>query len=185
MSYVTTLFAAEEGELLDPARSPHWLWPEDAELIYGTISSLIVFAVLFKVGAPLVKKAFAARTERIQTAMDESASAQAAATTEAAEIRTAAGDIDAERQRLFAEADAEAETILAEGRARIEDEVASMRAAAEADADAAASRAGGEIRSEISLLSRRAVDRAIERGVIDDARQQQLIEEFIQKVGAS
>ncbi|MEQ8439369.1 MAG: ATP synthase F0 subunit B [Ilumatobacter fluminis] len=178
-------FVAADGELLDPARSPHWLWPEDAELIFGTISSLIVFAVLFKFGWPLFKKALEARTERIQSAMDESETKLAEAKTEAAEIRSAAGDIDAERQRRFAEADTEAESILAEGRARLDEEIEELRAAADSDIALIASRASGEIRGEISMLSRRAVDRAVSGQPLDDATQQELIESFISKVGAS
>ncbi|MCB0968093.1 MAG: ATP synthase F0 subunit B [Ilumatobacter sp.] len=176
------LIAADD---IDPARSPHWLLPEDAELIFGTISSILVFAVLYKFGWPLFKKALAARTESIQSAMDESETKLADAQTEAAEIRSAAGDIDAERQRLFAEADTEAESILAEGRARLDEEIVELREAAESDIALIGSRASGEIRGEISTLSRRAVDRALAGGMLDDAMQQELIESFISKVGAS
>lgn len=180
---VATLIAADEP--IDPARSIHWLFPVRAELLFGSISSIIVFAVLYKLGWPIFKKALEDRTERIQSAMDESETKLAEATTEAAEIRSAAGDIDAERQRLFAEADTEAESILAEGRARLDEEIEELRAAADSDIALIASRASGEIRGEISMLSRRAVDRALAGQPLDDATQQELIESFISKVGAS
>lgn len=180
---VATLIAADEP--IDPARSIHWLFPVRAELLFGSISSIIVFAVLFKFGWPLFQKALADRTERIQSAMDESDTKLAEATTEAAEIRSAAGDIDAERQRLFAEADTEAESILTEGRARLDEEIEELRAAADSDMALIASRASGEIRGEISMLSRRAVDRVVAGQPLDDATQQELIESFIAKVGAS
>ena len=136
-------------------------------------------------GAPVLVTDLADRTERIQSAMDESETKLAEATTEAAEIRSAAGDIDAERQRLFAEADTEAESILTEGRARLDEEIEELRAAADSDIALIASRASGEIRGEISMLSRRAVDRAVAGQPLDDATQQELIESFISKVGAS
>ncbi len=98
-----SLFAAED---IDPARSVHWLWPEQAELIYGTIASLLIFGALCKFAGPAIKKAMADRTQGIQTELDESAAAKTEAEAEAARIRQAAGDIDAERQRLFADADA-------------------------------------------------------------------------------
>ena len=180
-----SIIAAEGGDPIDDARSIHWLWPADAELIYGSIASILIFAALFKFAGPAVKKAMAARTERIQDELDESAAAKAAAEAEAAGIRQAAGDIDAERQRLFAEADAQAEALLAEGRARLEQEVADLEARADADVAATAGRANEELRAEISRLAAAATERVMASGVLDDNTQQALIENFIARVGAS
>jgi F-type H+-transporting ATPase subunit b len=140
---------------------------------------------LYKFAGPAVKKAMAARTERIQSELDESAAAKAAAEAEAAGIRQAAGDIDAERQRLFAEADAQAETMLADGRARLEQEVADLEARAESDIAATAGRANDELRAEISRLAAVATERVLAGGVLDDSTQQALIENFIARVGAA
>jgi F-type H+-transporting ATPase subunit b len=179
------ILAAESGEPIDDARSVHWLWPEQAELIYGSIASILIFAALYKFAGPAIKNAMAARTERIQTELDESAAAKAAAEAEAADIRRAAGDIDAERQRLFAEADEQAEALLTDGRARLEQEVAEMHARADADIAATAGRASDELRAEISRLAGVAIDEVMTGGVLDDATQQQLVENYIARVGAS
>jgi F-type H+-transporting ATPase subunit b len=186
MSMIASLIAAaEEGHHdVDPARSVHWLWPEQAELIYGSIASIIIFALLFKFAGPAVKKYFAERTESIQGELDASASAKTDAEAEAAQIRRAAGDIDEERQRLFAEADVQAEQVLTDGRARLEAEVAELEARADADIASAAGRAGDELRAEISGLAAAATDRLLAGG-LDDATQQNLIEGFISKVGQS
>ncbi len=178
------IFGAE-GKTIDGARSIDEIFPADAELIYGTIASAIIFGLLWKFAWPAISKAMADRTERIQTELDESAAAKAEAEAEAADIRQAAGDIDAERQRLFAEADQQAEALLADGRARLEQEVADLEARADADIRAAAGRAADELRGEISRLAAGATDRVLSGGAIDDATQQDLIEQFIQKVGAS
>jgi F-type H+-transporting ATPase subunit b len=169
----------------DPARSIHWLWPELKEIIWGVPASLVIFFALYKLGGPPIKKAMAARTERIREQLDGAAAAKVQAESEAADIRRAAGDIDAERTRLLAEADAQAETLLSEGRARLEVEVAELEARADAEIASASSRAGDELRAEISRLANAATDRLIADGAIDDASQQDLIESFIQKVGAS
>jgi F-type H+-transporting ATPase subunit b len=182
MSIVATLLAAED---IDPARSVNWLLPEQAELIYGSIASILIFGLLWKFAGPAIAKAMAARTERIQNELDTAAAAKAEAESEAAQIRQAAGDIDAERQRLFAEADAQAEALLADGRARLEQEVADLEARADADIAAAASRVSDELRAEISRLATAAADRVLAAGVLDDAAQQDLIESFISKVGAA
>jgi F-type H+-transporting ATPase subunit b len=184
---MNALFAilGAEGKPIDDARSIDWLLPADAELIYGTISSLLIFGLLWKFAGPAIKKAMAARTDRIQTELDEAETAKAEAEAEATNIRQAAGDIDAERQRLFAEADAQAEALLADGRVRLDEEIADLEARADADIAATAGRATDELRAEISRLAAAATDRVMAGDVIDDAAQQSLIENFIQKVGAS
>lgn len=181
---ILSLIAAE-GHDIDPARSIHWLWPADAELIYGSIASILIFGALYKFAGPAVKKAMAARTERIQAELDASATAKTEAEAEAAGIRRAAGDIDAERQRLFAEADQQAAALLAEGRTRLEQEIADLQTRAQADIAAGAGRANDELRAEISRLAAAATDRVLAGGVVDDATQQALIENFIARVGAS
>ena len=179
-----TYLVAEGGHVVDDARSVSWIWPEQAELIYGSIASILVFGLLYKFAGPMAKKAFANRTSGIQSEIDDAAAAKAQAEAEAAQIRQAAGDIDAERQRLFAEADAQAEQLLADGRARLEVEVAELHSRADADIAAGASRVNDELRVEISRLAASATDRVLAGG-LDDATQQQLIESFITKVGAS
>ena len=67
----------------------HWLLPETAEIIWGGLASLIVFFALYKFGGPAIKKAFAARTAKIQGQLDAAATDKAAASTEAAGIRAA------------------------------------------------------------------------------------------------
>lgn len=181
---IAALFGAE-GKVIDPARSIDWLLPADAELIYGTLSSIIIFSLLWKFAGPAIKKAMADRTARVQSELDASAAALAAAETEAATIRQAAGDIEAERTRLLAEADAAAEALLADGRARLEQEVADLEARADADIAATGGRINDELRAEITRLAADATDRVLADGAIDAGLHQDLIESFIQKVGAA
>mgnify|MGYP003136042341 CR=1 FL=1 len=179
-----TILAADSGEPIDDARSINWLLPADAELIYGTLSSLLIFFALYKFAWPAIKKAMAERSESIQSELESSTAAKAEADAEAAGIRQAAGDIDAERQRLFAEADTQAEAVLADGRARLEQEVAELEARADADIVAASGRVNDELRGEITRLSNAATERLLASGALDDATQQDLIESFISRVGA-
>lgn len=160
-----------------------WLLPENAEIIYGGISSLIIFWALFKFGGPAVKKSMAARTERIQKELDAASADQASAATEAAQIRQAKGDIEGERARLLADANATAASLLEDGRARLAVEVQEIEAKGVADIATAQSRVGDELRAEISRLSAAAVDHVV-TGSLDDATHQELIENFINRVGA-
>lgn len=188
MRMVNAILIAAEGE---PHRDDngqivthHWLLPEQAEIIYGTISSLIIFALLFKFAGPPIKKGLVARTERIQAEIDASATALADADAEAAEIRQAKGNIEEERERMLAAADAEAEALLTDGRARLEVEIAELEARAAADLEAAAGRSGDELRSEMIRVAGASME-AVVADTLDDATQQELIESFIQRVGAS
>jgi F-type H+-transporting ATPase subunit b len=158
--------------------------PENTEIIWGGIASLVIFIALFKFGWPLAAKSFAARTERIQKELDGAAADKAAAAAEAAGIRQAKGDIDAERSRIMADAAAQAETIIADGRIRLVAEVAELEARSASDIAAARGRVGDELRAEISRLSSAAVDHVVS-GSLDDATHQELIENFIARVGAS
>jgi F-type H+-transporting ATPase subunit b len=169
----------------DPARTHHWLLPETPEIIYGGLASLLIFGLLYKFAGPMVKKAMAARTLRIQGQLDDAANDRTSADAEAAQIRTAAGDIEAERSRLLADADTAAEQLLTDGRARLQQELIELEARADAELASIASRTSDEMRAEIARLANVATDRVLSDGLVDDALQQQLIESFIQKVGAS
>jgi F-type H+-transporting ATPase subunit b len=158
--------------------------PETTEIIWGGIASVLVIGLLIKFAGPMAKKSFAARTERIQKELDAAAADKSAAESEAAGIRQAKGDIAAERNRIMAEAAAQAETILADGRTRLVTEVAELEARSAADIEAARGRVGDELRAEISRLSSAAVDHVVS-GSLDDATHQELIENFIARVGAA
>jgi F-type H+-transporting ATPase subunit b len=160
-----------------------WL-PETAEIIYGGLASIIIFYGLYKFGWPQMKKFFEGRTAKIQKSLDDAAADKAAASAEAAGIRQAKGDIAAERARIMAEAKVQAESILTDGRARLVTEVAELEARSQAEIVAARGRVGDELRAEISRLSSAAVDHVVS-GTLDDATQQELIENFIARVGAA
>jgi F-type H+-transporting ATPase subunit b len=158
--------------------------PETVEIVAGGIASVLVIGALIKFAGPMAKKSFAARTERIQKELDAAAADKSAAEAEAAGIRQAKGDIAAERSRILAEANAQAETILSDGRARLVTEVAELEARSAADIEAARGRVGDELRAEISRLSAAAVDHVVS-GSLNDATHQELIENFIARVGAA
>lgn len=154
------------------------------EVLWGGIATLTVFFVLYKKAWPAIAKAMRDRTDGIQAELDQSAAAKAKAEQEAAQIRSALGDIDAERARLFAEADAEADALLADGRARLDQELAELEARAEIELAGAANRGSDDMRAEIARYSSAAIEEAVTAS-LDDAAQQDLIEGFISRVGAT
>ncbi len=163
--------------------SLHPIWAPLKEVVIGGLATLIVFLLLWKFAWPSISAAMKARTQRIQDQIDESAAAKEQAEVEAAEIRTALGDVDAERERLFAEYDQQAAALLEDGRARLAAEVAELEAKADADIAAAAGRGADDLRAEIARYSSDAIESSV-RSSLDDGAQQDLIENFIARVGA-
>jgi F-type H+-transporting ATPase subunit b len=186
MSVIASLIApmAEHGVDDKGYTSHSWIWPEQAELIYGSLASVIIIGLLVWKAGPLAKKAFNDRTAKIQGELDDSAKAKTDAEADAARIRQAHGDIEAERGRLLAEADAQAEALLTDGRARLVAEIAELEAKADTDIASAGTRVSDELRNEISRLAATAADRVVANS-LDDATQQRLVEDFISRVGAS
>jgi len=162
----------------------HWLFAPTWETIIGSTASIIIFAAIYKLAGPVIKQSFADRTAGIQAELDKSATAKAEAEAEAVRIREAKGDIDAERSRLYADADMQAEALLTDGRAKIETEMVELEQRADADIAAAADRSADELRAEIARYSSNAVE-SIVSSTLDNSAQQELIESFITRVGAS
>jgi F-type H+-transporting ATPase subunit b len=160
----------------NPIVPPFW------EVVFGTLASGIIFVLLYWKAWPLIKKAMADRTARIQGEIDRAHTAKADAAVEAERIRTALGDIEAERQRLLADAEVQADALLADGRTRLEAEISELEARADADLVVAAGRTGDELRSEIARYAAAAADRVVAES-LDEATQQELIENFIARVG--
>lgn len=163
--------------------SLHPIFPPLKEILIGGAASLIIFALLWKYAWPPIKQAMNDRTARIQKEIDDAAAARAQAEQDAADIRTALGDIDAERTRLFEEADAQAAALLADGRSRLEREIADLEAKAESDIAAATARGADDLRADIARYSSQAIEHSVTSS-LDDAAQQELVENFISRVGA-
>ncbi|MGA7756741.1 MAG: hypothetical protein WBL31_06260 [Ilumatobacteraceae bacterium] len=158
--------------------------PPIKEIAIGGVASIIVFVALWKYALPPIRSSLQARTARIQADLDGADEASVDADQSASQIRTALGDIDSERQRLFSEAEAQAESILDDGRRRLDEEIAELHTRADADIASAAGRSGDELRNEIGRTASASIDLVV-ADVLDDAAQQDLIESFIQRVGAS
>lgn len=178
ISQFVSIFAAE-----DPTVTHHWLFPETAEIIYGGLASIVIFAMLAKFGGPVIKKGMSARTANIQKELDGAASARSTSESEAVGIRAALGDVAAERTRLLAEAATQAAALLLDGRDRINTEIAELEAKAVADLAAARGRGTAELRSEIAMLASLATP-VVVQATLTDQTKQELIEAFITSVGA-
>jgi F-type H+-transporting ATPase subunit b len=175
------VLAAEE----DPTKTSSWIWPEGAEILWGSLAFAVVVYLLWKFGWPQVKKAMEARTARIQQDLDDAATAKTEADEAAVAVRKAKGDMGAERARLLAEADDQAARLLGDGRTRLEHEIADLQAKAESDLAAARSRVVAEVQEDVAGLAADAAERLVAEALADADLQRGLVEQFIARVGAT
>ena len=179
---IAGILVAAAEEQID--RTHSWIWPEGYELYFGGAAAITIFGLLGWKVLPFARNALNNRTARIQAQLDEAEEAKAKAAQEAEEIRRAKGDIEAERVRILAEADEQAAALVAEGRERLEREVADLEAKTSADIAAVATREVDELRAEIARTASAVADRVVVE-TLDDETHEQLIESFIQRVGAT
>jgi F-type H+-transporting ATPase subunit b len=176
---IAALFAAggEGGGFESPKA---WL-PENAEIIYGTIASVIIFAALWKFAVPAMKKGLAERTARIQATMDKAAAARASAEADAAKARANLGNAEAESADIVAAARKQALTIESESAARVEAELVELRAKAVADIESLKARSVADVQGSVAQMAVGAAERVVESN-LDADTQQALIEQFIAQV---
>ncbi len=181
-THLAVVLAAEEGE--PTFESHHPWWPELKEITWGTAAIVIVFGLIWWKGGPAIRKALAARTERIESEIVAAEQARATAEAELAEIKARLGDADAESARIVAQARVDADAMVVDLRSRLEDEIVAMRAQTAADLDVARERAAADVQLEIGRLTRAAAERAV-RDHLDESTQLELVEQFITSVGAT
>jgi F-type H+-transporting ATPase subunit b len=170
------IFASEGG-----FESPNKWWPETAEIIYGGIASVIIFAALWKFAVPAMKKGLAERTAKIQATMDKASAARASAEADAATARANLGNAEADAGDIVAAARKQALTIESESAARLEAEVTELRAKAVADIEGLKARSIGDVQGAVAQMAVGAAERVVESN-LDADTQQALIEQFIAEV---
>lgn len=162
----------------------YWLLHSTGEMVLGTIAFLIVVAVLVWKAGPAIKKANAARTERIASELSSGKQKVAEAEQAAAEIRAALADRDDKIAEINAEAAATADALRTELKAKAEADAADIRSRGLADVESTKRQALSDLSNEISRRSMTAAERLIGES-LNDATQQDLIERYIADVARS
>ena len=174
-----TLLAAEGHE-------PNGAWlPHDInEVIWGTITFLIVLGILYWKGAPFVKKAMVDRTARIATQLTDAESDRTGAEAERDRITAALADSDSEAARIVEEARQTADRLATDLGAKAHADAATLRDRAAADLESTRRQAVADLTAEVSRLALGAAEQVVTSN-LDDVAQQQLIEQYISQVGAT
>ena len=161
-----------------------WVLPGDInEVIWGTIGFLIVFTLIIWKGGPAIKAMWNGRIDRIRTELDNAAASRAEAEAQLASVEASLADADNERQRIVAEARDTAVAVRAQIIAKASTDAADLRARGAADVEAAKAQATSDLQAEVAVLAIGAAE-AVVANALDASTQSQLIDNYIDKVGA-
>ncbi|MBV29855.1 MAG: F0F1 ATP synthase subunit B, partial [Actinobacteria bacterium] len=118
MNSLTMMLAASEG-----GAPPNPIIPEITEVIWGSLSFLILFIVMAKYAYPAIKKTMEARTAKIQNDLDAADAARSDAEALRGEYDSKIAEAQAEASRIIEAARGEAEQVRQERLAAIEPEI--------------------------------------------------------------
>jgi len=169
---------AEEEEESNP------ILPETNELIWGSISFLLLFVLLAKLAYPPVRQAMEDRTNKIRGSIDEAEQAKDEATQVLEQYRAQLADARNESARIIEEARQTADQLRRDLQVRAEAEIADMRTRAQEEISAAKDRAMAEVRTQVSELAIQAAELVVSRN-LDRETNRQLVDQFIQQVGSA
>ncbi len=163
-----------------PGASP--LVPAWPELIIGTISFVIVFAVLGKVLLPRIQKTLAERTDAIEGGLKRAEDAQAEASRTLDQYRAQLAEARHEASRLREEAREQGAQIIAEMREQAQAEARRVTEAAQAQLEADRQQALAALRSEVGALSVELASKIVGESLADEARQRRMVDRFLDEL---
>ena len=162
--------------------APSPILPAIEELVWGSISFLILVFLMRKFAYPAIKKGMAGRADRIRADLDAAESAKAEAVSTLDGYKAQLADAKAEAARIIEEARQSADALKKDQEARLQTELADTRARAMADIEAAKAQATADLRGELATLAVGAASAVVNKN-LDPAAQTQLIEDYISQVG--
>jgi F-type H+-transporting ATPase subunit b len=175
----------DTGGTLDTChQSPSVLKPDNSELVWGTISFVILLALFFKFGYPAVVKSMKAREDRIRDDLEGAEGAKSEAENVLTEYRAQLADARAEAGRIIDEARQAADQVRRDLIARAESDGADLRTRAQEDIRLAGERAMADLRGRVSDLAIELAEKVVERN-LDRDTQLALIENYINSVGSN
>jgi F-type H+-transporting ATPase subunit b len=166
----------------DPAlcqKAPNPILPATNELVWGALAFAVLLVALWKFALPSLRKGMSDRTERIRTDLERADSAKAEAEGVLADYKAQLADAKAEATRIIEEARQTGDAVRADMHKRAEADILEMRQRAQADIEAAIA----DLRQEVGALAIGAAELVVQKS-LDRDTQQQLVEDYINQVGA-
>ena len=166
-------------------KSSNPILPAANELVWGSLSFVILLVVLYKVGYPAVKKGMDARAERIRASIADADKAKDDAQRILDEYRGQLADAKSEAARIIEEARQAADAVRRELISKAEADAEQVRRQAEETIRAQVERATAELRAQVAALAVESAELVLQRQLQDRDMQVRLVEDYINQVGAS
>ncbi|HZD78614.1 MAG TPA: F0F1 ATP synthase subunit B [Actinomycetota bacterium] len=163
---------------------PNPIIPDIAELIYGSVAFIIVFALLAKFAFPALNTMLQERTSKIQGDLEKAEQARTQAESELAEYRRQLADAREEANRIIAEAHRTADQLRRDMQGKAEQEASMTIERAQEEIRAERDRALQDLRAQVGAIAVDLAGRVVEES-LDQAAHQRLIDEYIEQVAAS
>jgi F-type H+-transporting ATPase subunit b len=179
MTVLAVVLAAEAGGGIK--KSP--IWPATNEIVWGSISFLILFVLLAKLAYPQLKASLDARAEKIRRTLDEAESTRGEAQEILEEYRSQLADAKSEAARIIEEARQAADKLRQDLRRQAEAEVADIKQRAQEDIAAQVDRAKADLQARVGTLSIELAEKIVESNLDHDANMR-LVENYITSVGS-
>lgn len=170
------------GEAIEP--NPDILPYDINEVYWGTTAVILIVALITWKGKGPISAAWNARIQRIETELADAATARTEGEAAAAEVQHRIANVDGERQRILAEARETAAALQSQLQAKATQEAEDLKVRVTADIEASKSQVMADLQSEVGALALGAATEVVSRN-LDAATQNDLIESYITKVGAS
>lgn len=168
----------------DCQKAPSPIKPATNELVWGIISFVVLFAALYKLAWPGLKKSMDGRTEHIRAEIDDADRLKAEASQTLASYQAQLADAKNESARIIEEARQTADALKRDQEQRLQAELAETRQRAVADIEAAKGQAVADLRSEVASLAIGAAEQVVGHNLDRDTNVA-LVEAYINQVGAS
>ena len=177
----TLLLAAADTGGTVQSKNP--ILPAGNELVWGTVSFVVLFVLMAKLAFPAVRKTMEARSERIRESLDTAEKAKQDAESVLTEYQAQLADAKNESNRIIEEARQTAETLRRDLMAKAESEAAEVRRRATEEIQVAKERAMAELRSQMTALTLELTERVVKAN-IDRDRNTALVDDYIATIGA-
>jgi F-type H+-transporting ATPase subunit b len=171
------IFAAEKGPGVE---AHHPMYPEAKELIYGVPAFLIIFGLLMWKAVPAMKKALAARSQRIQQSFDDAAARKADAIARANHLNSGIGSAEDDAAKIIADAKEQAVKLKTAIELQTTEEIAAHRERHMSELTATTNSAELDLRSSLGDRAIAAAAKVVAN--LDDNTQQRLIDASIAEV---
>jgi F-type H+-transporting ATPase subunit b len=172
------------GSVDDCQEAPSPITPATNELIWGSISFVVLFFLLWKFAYPGLKKGMDDRAERIRQSIDDAESAKTEAQTVLDEYKAQLADARNESARIIEESRQQADALKRDQQARLQTELADVRQRAHSEIEAAKAQALADLRSDVGEIAIGAAEVIVQHN-LDRDTQVQLIENYINQVASS